>query len=72
MAIINRLQKRGFVERGASTGDRRRQALHLTAAGHEALLKARASVLEHETWLKARFSQREVDQLVKLLRRIHE
>ncbi|HSI19794.1 MAG TPA: MarR family winged helix-turn-helix transcriptional regulator [Sphingomonas sp.] len=72
MAIINRLQKRGFVERGASTGDRRRQTLHLTATGHAALVKARTSILEHEAWLKARFNQREIDQLVKLLRRIHE
>lgn len=72
MAIINRLQKRGFVERGASTGDRRRQTLHLTPAGHEALIKARASVLEHEAWLKARFNERELAQFVKLLRRIHE
>jgi DNA-binding MarR family transcriptional regulator len=72
MAIINRLQKRGFVERGASTGDRRRQTLHLTAAGHDALVSARESILEHEAWLKARFTQRETITLVKLLRRIHE
>jgi len=72
MAIINRLQKRGFIERGASTGDRRRQTLHLTAAGHDALVRARESVLEHEAWLKARFTQRETATLVKLLRRIHE
>ncbi|CAN5323527.1 hypothetical protein BH10PSE14_BH10PSE14_09330 [soil metagenome] len=72
MAIINRLQKRGFVERAASTGDRRRQRLHLTPTGHEALLKARASILEHEAWLKARFNPRELAQFVKLLRRIHE
>ncbi|MEO6217235.1 MAG: MarR family transcriptional regulator [Sphingomonas sp.] len=72
MAIINRLQKRGFVERGASTGDRRRQTLHLTVAGHEALVSARESILEHEAWLKARFTQRETATLVNLLRRIHE
>jgi len=72
MAIINRLQKRGFVERGASKGDRRRQTLHLTAAGHDALVRARESIHEHEAWLKARFTQRETATLVKLLRRIHE
>jgi DNA-binding MarR family transcriptional regulator len=72
MAIINRLQKRGFVERGASTGDRRRQTLHLTVTGHEALVSARESILEHEAWLKARFTQRETATLVNLLRRIHE
>jgi len=72
MAIINRLQTRGFVERGASKGDRRRQTLHLTPAGHDALVSARESILEHEAWLKARFTQRETATLVKLLRRIHE
>ncbi|MEO8375411.1 MAG: MarR family transcriptional regulator [Sphingomonas bacterium] len=72
MAIINRLQKRGFVERGASTGDRRRQTLHLTKTGHEALVSARESILEHEAWLKSRFTQRETATLVNLLRRIHE
>ena len=72
MAIINRLQKRGFVERGASASDRRRQTLHLTPTGHEALVSARESVLEHEAWLKARFTQRETATLVSLLRRIHE
>ncbi len=72
MAIINRLQGRGFVERGASRGDRRRQTLHLTTAGHEALVSARACVMDHEAWLKARFTPRETATLVKLLRRIHE
>ncbi|UVO50621.1 MarR family transcriptional regulator [Sphingomonas sp. SUN019] len=72
MAIVNRLQKRGFVERGASTADRRRQTLHLTTTGHEALVQARESILEHEAWLKSRFSPRETAQLVNLLRRIHE
>lgn len=72
MAIVNRLQKRGFVERGASTADRRRQTLHLTDTGHEALLRARESILEHEAWLKSRFTARETAQLVNLLRRIHE
>ncbi|MEO9130260.1 MAG: MarR family transcriptional regulator [Sphingomonas sp.] len=72
MAIINRLQKRGFVERGASMGDRRRQVLSLTSAGRAALVSARESILDHEAWLKARFTQRETATLVKLLRRIHE
>ncbi|TKD50371.1 MarR family winged helix-turn-helix transcriptional regulator [Sphingomonas baiyangensis] len=72
MAIVNRLQKRGFVERGASTGDRRRQTLHLTSTGQAALAQARASVLEHEAWLKSRFTPREVALLIDLLKRIHE
>ena len=72
MAIVNRLQARGFVERAASTGDRRRQTLHLTTTGQAALLGAHACILAHETWLKSRFSARETRLLVDLLRRIHE
>ena len=71
MAIINRLQKRGYVERGYATEDRRRQSLHLTDAGHRALLSAREAILDHEKWLKSRFSPAEAAMLVELLRRIH-
>ncbi len=72
MAIINRLEARGFVERGGSQEDRRRRALHLTAAGHDALDSGRECIREHEAWLRARFTPRETAQLVSLLRRIHE
>jgi DNA-binding MarR family transcriptional regulator len=71
MAIVNRLQARAFVKRGRSAEDGRRQTLHLTPAGHDMLLRARAAVLAHEQWLKERFSQREVDLLIGLLKRIH-
>lgn len=72
MAIVNRLQKRGYVTRTASTDDRRRQVLALTVEGREALLSARHSVLEHEAWLKSRFTDQEATMLINLLRRIHE
>lgn len=72
MAIINRLQKRGFVERGASLDDRRRQTLRLTEAGHAGLVAARSCILEHEQWLKDRFTPGETAMLIELLRRIHE
>ncbi|QNA84200.1 MarR family transcriptional regulator [Sphingomonas sp. So64.6b] len=72
MAMVNRLQERGFVERNPSKIDRRRQTLHLTEAGHAALLAARECILDHEDWLKARFTQAETALLVEFLRRIHE
>lgn len=72
MAIINRLQQRGFVTRGASTLDRRRQTLDMTPEGRQALVAARQCILAHEAWLKARFTPAEVSQLIGLLRRIHE
>lgn len=72
MAIINRLQARGYLVRGRSPHDGRRQTLTLTPDGHDALLKARAAIWEHEKWLTGRFTAQELDMLVKLLRRIHD
>ena len=72
MAIVNRLQARDFLERGQSTGDRRRQTLTLRPAGKAALVDARKAILQHETWLKSRFNKREIKQLIALLARIHE
>lgn len=72
MAIINRLQKRGYVQRGQSKIDGRRQTLNLTDDGKQALEAARNAIREHERWLKARFSDEEIDTLLFLLRKIHE
>jgi DNA-binding MarR family transcriptional regulator len=72
MAIVNRLQARGYLVRGKSKSDGRKQTLNLTDAGKAALVEAKAAILEHEAWLKGRFTEREVDQLVEMLSRIHE
>lgn len=72
MAIVNRLQTKGLLVRGASTTDRRRQTLTLTDAGQQALNEARRAVESHEAWLKDRFSPAEVRTLIGLLSRIHE
>lgn len=72
MAIVNRLQKKGYVQRGQSKNDGRRQTLNLTEEGQIVLEKARSAILEHERWLKGRFSPSEMETLMLLLRRIHE
>lgn len=72
MAIVNRLQARGYLIRGKSKTDGRKQTLSLTDAGKAALVEAKAAILEHETWLKSRFTEQEVAQLVEMLTRIHE
>jgi DNA-binding MarR family transcriptional regulator len=72
MAIVNRLQARGFLVRGKSPTDKRKQTLNLLPAGLKALAVAKDAILEHETWLKSRFTDREVERLIELLARIHE
>jgi DNA-binding MarR family transcriptional regulator len=72
MTIVNRLQERDMMRRERSASDGRKQALHLTAPGLQALADARASIREHEAWLKGRFSPQEVEKLVEMLARIHE
>lgn len=72
MAIVNHLEARGYLVRGQSEIDRRRQTLNLTRAGRRALVKAKAAIQQHEQWLKSRFTPREVAKLIELLTRIHE
>lgn len=72
MAIVNRLQARGYMVRGESETDRRRQTLWLTATGQSALEAARRAIWQHEQWLKAKFTAKEVERLIELLTRIHE
>jgi DNA-binding MarR family transcriptional regulator len=72
MAIVNRLQGRHYLVRGKSASDKRKQTLNLTVQGCAALAVAKTAINEHETWLKARFTDKEVKQLMILLARIHE
>lgn len=72
MAIVNRLQGRGYLVRGKSPTDGRKQTLNLTDSGRTMLVKAKAVIQEHEAWLKSRFTDAEVEQLVEMLSRIHE
>lgn len=72
MAIINRLQDRGYLVRGASLTDRRKQTLNLSDAGRQQLAKAKDAIREHERWLKSRFTDMEVATLIEMLTRIHE
>jgi DNA-binding MarR family transcriptional regulator len=72
MAIVNRLESRGYLVRGKSSSDGRKQTLNLTPSGRKALVTAKAAIQQHERWLKARFTEREVAKLIELLTRIHE
>jgi len=72
MAIVNRLQARHYLVRGASAADKRKQTLNLTDSGRHALVVAKKAIETHESWLKSRFTARETAQLIELLTRIHE
>jgi DNA-binding MarR family transcriptional regulator len=72
MAVINRLQARHYLRRGKAPNDKRKQALFLEPEGILALARAKDAVLEHETWLKSRFTPKEVERLINMLARIHE
>ena len=72
MAIVNRLESRGYLLRGKSKTDGRKQTLNLTTPGRKALLTSKTAIQQHEQWLKSRFSKKEADKLIELLCRIHE
>ena len=72
MAIINRLQAKHFLRRDRSDKDGRKQALFLEDPGKAMLARAKTAIGEHEAWVKSRFSDKEVRQLIELLSRIHE
>ena len=72
MAIVNRLEGKGYLARSKSSNDGRKQALNLTAPGRKALSTAKRAIQQHEQWLKSRFNEREVSKLIELLSRIHE
>src|ERR1700677_1623523 len=59
-AIASRLGARGFLVRGKSESDGRKQTLNLTESGRRALVTAKSAIWQHERWLKSRFSDREI------------
>lgn len=71
MALVHGLEKRGLVVRSPSATDRRRIAFRLTDAGVALLDRAKAAIVEHEAWLKNRYSQGELKTLEELLARIY-
>lgn len=71
MAIVRRLETRGYLTRGRSPHDGRKHVLALTPHGADALARARAAIAVHEDWLQSRFTEGEITTLLDLLRRIH-
>jgi DNA-binding MarR family transcriptional regulator len=71
MALVHGLEKRGLLVRSPSATDKRRVAFRLTPPGTALLAEAQAAIVEHEAWLKDRFSPDELTALEELLARIY-
>ena len=72
MAMVDRLDQRGLVQRRRSASDRRRQELTLTEAGEAVLARAIRVIAEHERHFTSRFTKEELKALVNALGRIHQ
>lgn len=70
VAVIDRLEERGLVERRPSPTDRRSNALVLTAAGEKLLKQLKRRVKQHEARIAATMTPAETAKLVELLGRI--
>ena len=67
VALVDGLEQRGLIERRRNPGDRRNYALHLTAAGEQAMTDLSQASLEHEQAISAPLIEAERAQLSKLL-----
>lgn len=72
MALVNKLEGRGAIERRPSQVDRRRQELFVTEEGQRLLAEAKALRHGHEARFTDRFSEGELEQLITFLRRIYQ
>jgi DNA-binding MarR family transcriptional regulator len=70
--IIDRLERRGLLERQAMPGDRRAHALRLAKSGQERMRRFRQTVIEHEKRIAAGLSAAERAVLLDLLRRLRQ
>ena len=67
VALVDGLEQRGLIERRRNPGDRRNYALHLTAAGEQAMAALGQASQEHEQAITAPLTPAERAQLSKLL-----
>ena len=70
MAVVDRLEERGLVMRRRSSEDARRRELSVTAAGERLLSKVKTRIAAHESRMKSRLSQQELDTLMRLLKKL--
>ena len=71
VALLDRLERAGLIERRRSTRDRRRQGIFLTAAGAGELEALMAQVRQLERHMASRFNKVELDQFLGFLQRMY-
>lgn len=72
MAVTDRLEARGLITRVRSTVDRRRQELHLTAAGRSLLTKLKKRITRHEQRIRELLTPAELTSLVSALGKLQQ
>lgn len=70
MALVDRLEFRGLLERRRSSIDARMRELHATAAGKKLMALLRKRIESHESRMKLLFSPEELRKLESLLARL--
>jgi DNA-binding MarR family transcriptional regulator len=71
VALIDRLERAGLLERLRSTRDRRRQGIFLTAKGAQELDDLVVQVRQLERQLSSRFTRAEYEQFLGFLQRLY-
>jgi len=69
VALMDRLEDAGWILRTRSSEDRRRQSITLTAEGERTYKSLKREMLDHERKFAELFSDREREQLVRMLQR---
>jgi DNA-binding MarR family transcriptional regulator len=72
VALLDRLERAGLIERRRSTRDRRRQGISLTPAGEAEFDLLMSQVRQLERHMASRFSKPEMDQFLGFLNRMYE
>ncbi|MDE2219695.1 MAG: MarR family transcriptional regulator [Gammaproteobacteria bacterium] len=71
VALLDRLEKDGMLDRHRSTRDRRRQGIFLTERGAQALDSLVAQVRSLERQMASRFTRAEFEQFLGYLQRVY-
>ena len=72
VALVDKLEDAGLVERRSDPEDRRVRGLHLTRKGCAALERAAKVAIDYETRLCAGINRKEREQLIDLLQKLQE